>query len=148
MHTEVKKISGDEWRLMAASAHLVCFNEKIEPDFNNIDFALLNVRGDAPLNYCTVRELDKESCYWQYGGAFPSSKGTVQSYLSYKRNAEWCLANGYKRVTTYIENTNLPMIKIALKVGFKIIGTRMFKGSVLVEFLLEKVEDDYKYDGK
>ena len=137
MDVEVKRISKREWQKLAYNAHLVCFDEIRDSAMDRIDYALLNVRGKTPLNYCTVRELDSESCYWQYGGAFPNTKGTVQSYESYRRNAEWCFRQGYKRITTYIENTNLPMIRIALKVGFKIIGTRTFKGSVLVEFLLE-----------
>lgn len=142
METEVKKITKQEWAVMSDKAHLICFSENRPSDMDRIDFALLNVRNGSPLNYCTVRELDKESCYWQYGGAFPNSKGTGTSFYSYKRNAEWCFNSGYKRITTYIENTNLPMIKIALKVGFKIIGTRFFKGYVLVEFLLERSENE------
>lgn len=92
------------------------------------------------MSYCTVRVLDAESCYWQYGGAFPGCKGTLYSLRSYQEYAKWCFKYGFQRVTTYIENTNTAMIKIALKVGFRIIGTRFFKGHVLVEFLLEKDE--------
>ena len=61
----------------------------------------------------------------------------MASFNSYARNAKWCFDNGYKRITTYIQNTNSPMLRIAMKVGFKIIGTRTFKGDVMVEFLLE-----------
>lgn len=135
--TEVKKISKEEWRQMSENAHLICFNEHRPSSMDRIDFALLNVRDTDALDYCTVRELDEESCYWQYGGAFPNTKGTPTPVHSYKRYAEWCFANGYKRITTYIENTNIAMMKIALHVGFRIIGTRTFKNHILVEFLLE-----------
>lgn len=134
----VDRLTKEEWLPLSADAHLVCFNEKIEQDFNNIDFALMMTKDKTPLNYCTVRILDQESCYWQYGGAFPNSKGTVYSYKGYAAFAHECFDAGFKRITTYIENDNIAMIKIALKVGFKIIGTRNFKGSVLVEFLLER----------
>lgn len=130
------RFSPQEWKKLAHNAHLTCFNELRDPSFDRIAFALLTVRDGTPLNYCTVKELDAESCYWQYGGAFPSSEGTIQSFRSYKRNAEYCLTQ-YKRITTYIQNINVVMIKIALKVGFVIVGTRNFKGEVFVEFLLE-----------
>ena len=137
-NSEVKKITAREWSEMSEKAHLICFSENRPAGMDRIDFALLNVRGADLLSYCTVRELDKDSCYWQYGGAFPNTKGTPTSWRSYQMYADWCFSNGYQRISTYIENTNLPMIKIALKVGFKIIGTRTFKNQILVEFLLEK----------
>ncbi len=136
--SEVKRITKEEWKEMAEDAHLICFSEKRSAEMDRIDFALLNVRGDRALSYCTVRELDKESCYWQYGGAFPNTRGTPTSWRSYQMYADWCFSQGYKRISTYIENDNISMMKIAMKVGFRIIGTRTFKGHILVEFLLEK----------
>lgn len=134
---ETVKLSKSEWVSMASDVHLICFNEQIVPDFNNITFALLNVEDKKPQTYCTVRELDKESCYWQYGGSFPGTKGTTKTFSNMRRNIEKCLQEGYKRISFYVENDNMVMLKMALKHGFKIIGTRMFKGSVLVEFLYE-----------
>lgn len=138
MSTEIRQLSPDQWKEVAKDAHLICFNEIRDPSLDRIDFALINERDGEPLNYCTARELDSESVYWQYGGAFPNSKGTTSSFYSYKRNAEWCFSQGYERITTYIQNTNLPMLKIALQVGFLVIGTRHFKGDVLLELQLEK----------
>jgi len=138
MNIEVDKINRGEWISMSRDAHLICFNEARDPMMDRIDFALINSRDGEPLNYCTVRELDSESVYWQYGGAFPNTKGTTTSFYSYKRNADWCFNEGYERITTYIENNNLAMLKIALKVGFLIIGTRTFKGHIMLELLLER----------
>jgi len=137
MEARVEKINKGEWISMSRDAHLICFNEIRDPMMDRIDFALLSVR-DEPLSYCTVRELDAESVYWQHGGSFPNTKGTGTAYYDYKRYAEWCFENSYKRVTTYIENNNLNMLKIALKVGFLIIGTRTFNGHIMLELLLEK----------
>jgi len=132
---DIVRVTPKEWSKLAHNAHVICFNEIRDPSLDRIDYALLTVRDGTPLNYCTVKELDADSCYWQYGGAFPNTEGTVQSFKSYKRNAEYCLSK-YQRITTYIQNTNTPMIKIALKVGFVIVGTRFFKNEVFVEFLL------------
>ena len=133
---EIKRIEKLEWRSMSKDAHVICFNEVRDPYLDRIDYALLSVQGRTPVTYCTVRELDAESCYWQYGGSFPGSKDTVLSYRGTHLSAQWCLER-YKRISFYVQNTNAVMIKIALKVGFKIIGVRTFKGAVMVEFLLE-----------
>lgn len=138
MEIRVNKINKGEWISMSKNAHLICFNEARDPMMDRIDYALINEKDGDPINYCTVRELDSESVYWQHGGAFPNSKGTGSSFYSYKRNAQWCFDEGYERITTYIENINLAMLKIALKVGFLIIGTRSFKGHVMLELILEK----------
>jgi len=138
MSVEVQKLSSEEWKKYSTQAHVICFNQERDPSMDRIDFCLLNIKDRMPMNYCTVRELDSESVYWQHGGAFPNSKGTVHAYQSYLRNAKWCFSNGYKRITTYIQNTNLSMLKIALKVGFLVIGTRTFKGDIMLELLLEE----------
>ena len=138
METVVNKINRGEWISMSRNAHLLCFNEERDPMMDRIDFALINERNGEPLDYTTVRELDAESVYWQHGGSFPNTKGTGTAFYTYKRNSKWCFGEGYKRITTYIENNNLAMLKIALQVGFLVIGTRTFNGHVMLELLLEK----------
>ena len=133
-------LTKQEWLPIAADAHLTCFNEIIEPDFNNIDFALISKKGERLLTYCTVRQLDKETCYWQYGGALPECKDTVYSYKGTKASVDACFSYGYKRISFYVENDNLPMLKLALKLGFRVIGLRNFKKSILLELFLEKQE--------
>lgn len=134
----VQQLSKEEWSEMAEDAHLICFNEKRSSLLDRIDYALVNVApGNHILNYCTVRELDANSVYWQYGGAFPNSKGSVHSARSYARNIEWTFNKGYKRITTYTKNTNKEMMRIQLKCGFIPVGMRTVQGEVFVEFLLE-----------
>lgn len=134
----VEVLTPGEWASLSEKAHVICFNEKRYSYMDRIDFTLLGVIDSEPVAYCTVRELDFESCYWQYGGAFPNVKDTVKSFAAYKKFADWCFENKYKRVSTYIANTNIVMLKMAFKVGFRIIGTRTFKGDILVELLNEK----------
>lgn len=134
---QVRRLSKEEWMEMAENAHLVCFNEKRPAGLDRIDYALLNVSGDTVLNYCTVKELDSESVYWQFGGAFPNSRGSVHSTRSYARNIAWTFEQGYKRITTYAKNTNKEMLRIQLKCGFIPIGMRTVQGEVYVEMLLE-----------
>lgn len=49
---------------------------------------------------------------------------------------EFC-EKDYKRITTYIENKNTPMLKFAMKIGFRITGIRNYKNEILLEHLLE-----------
>lgn len=133
---KVVKLSSDEWKMYAEDAHLICFNERMSAELNRIDFALVVHEGDVPLAYTTCREFDANTVYMQFGGAFPSVRGTLKSFQCYMKMLE-ALKSHYKRATTLIENNNIPMLKFAMKAGFLITGVRYFKGSVLLEHLLD-----------
>lgn len=133
----VQVIQKDDWKELSEKAHLIVFNEAKDSSIDRIDFALATESPDGVLlNYVTCRELDKESLYWQYGGSFPSAKGTVLSYRAVKALLDYCKMH-YKRVSFYVENTNSAMLKMAMKCGFLITGVRNYKGSILLEHLLE-----------
>lgn len=127
------------------SAHKIAFNEIFEKQRNRLDYALLVVsEDDVPIGYITVRELDSDSCYWQFGGAMPNIIKTVGSWKAYQACIEWA-STRYKRIATHIENTNAVMLKFAAKAGFKIVGVRNFKGSILLEHLME-FDDGNKFN--
>ena len=125
-----------EWDKYSQDAHAVCFGEVRPAGMNRIDFALTTIENDIPLSYMTCREVDSESIYMQYGGAFPSAKGSVKSFISYTMMINH-LSTRYKRASTLISNTNHAMLKFAMKVGLEIIGVRLFKGEIFVEHLIE-----------
>lgn len=128
-----------EWDEYAENAHLICFGEHREKSFNRYDFAVVAENEDGvPLAYSTVRENDAESAYMQYGGAFPSSKGTILSFKGYVEIVNY-LKKRYKNINTLIENKNTPMLKFAMSVGFRIIGIRNFKNEIYLEHLLMEV---------
>lgn len=135
---KVVEIQKEEWALLSEKAHLIVFHEAKMATTDRIDFALLteNAKGE-PMNYVTCRELDAESLYWQYGGSFPGTKDTVLSLRATQALIEFCKNAGYKRIAFYVENTNQAMLKMAMKCGFFITGVRNFKGSILLEHLLE-----------
>lgn len=133
----VKRLSSDEWKRLAKDAHLICFNEDRPSYKDRIDYAMLAVSAnDVPMGYITVRELDDEMAYWQFGGVFPSVKDTALSYRTYAAGVDYARTR-HKRILTYIENKNVVMLKFAMKAGFRIIGTKNFKGKILVEHMLE-----------
>lgn len=142
---QVCRLDKKQWESFSENAHRIAFDRYKDPSLERIDFALLMVDevSDRPVGYMTCREHDAETVYWQFGGAMPETKGTIHSFRAYEGFVKYASSH-YKRVTTLIENTNTPMLKMAMKVGFRIIGVRTYQGSVLLEHLLEFTEGDVK----
>lgn len=137
MRIRIEQIQPMQWRLFSERAHLLCFGKNKPVTWDRIDFALLGLEQDEPLGYITCREVDATTLYWQFGGAFPAIRGSFHSFRVYEEFVKFCKDQCYERITTLIENDNLPMLKMAMKVGFRVIGVRTFKGSILLEHLLE-----------
>lgn len=129
-------ITAEQWAKHSEDAHLICFGEKRPAEMNRIDFALLVEADGVPQAYMTCREVDAETVYMQYGGAFPSAKGTIKSFRAYQALLEK-LGEVYKYGSTLIENTNTPMMKFAMQAGLRVIGVRNFKESILLEHFIE-----------
>lgn len=137
----VTRIDKQTWtELYSENAHLIAFDKHKPASGERIDFALLAGTRDTALGYVTARELDSDYLYWQYGGAFPGTKGTHMSWKAYAAFATWCRTFGYKRITTLIENQNTVMLKMAMMVGFRIIGCRTVGGKIYLEHFLEFAE--------
>jgi RimJ/RimL family protein N-acetyltransferase len=129
-----------EWAILAEEAHRLVFRHISRPEADRIDFAVLAVSPDiGPIGFATCRWFDDETIYLQYGGAAPEIRGTtlvLPLYLDIlgriRQASEKC-----KRFTTLVENENIAYLRLAFKAGFRIIGTRTFKGTILVELLWE-----------
>jgi len=129
-------LSAAEWEKYSEQAHLICFQEIRPAAINRIDFALVVDDGGLPQAYMTCRETDSETIYMQYGGAFPSAKGTIKSFKAYQLMLD-ALSGKYKYGTTLIENTNTAMLKFAMQSGLRVIGVRNFCGSILLENFID-----------
>lgn len=134
MKFKLVKIHADTWASnFAEKAHAVTFNKVITPENERVDFAILAINFlDEPVGYITCRELGRGHLYWQFGGIFPNARGTIYSYGLYEEAKKMCL-NEYNRITTFIENSNTTMLKMALKVGFRITGLKLFNDQILLE---------------
>ncbi len=139
MKLSLDKVEGSTWeQYCAAHAHQAVFGERLPPEYDRIDFALmaLDVETSKAVGYITVREFDAESAYLKHGGAFPPIKGTIFSYSAFRLCLSW-LVERYKRITTLVENTNRTYLKMALSAGFRVIGIRNFQGLILLELFME-----------
>lgn len=134
---EVVRIESKNWvENFSEIAHKAVFAEVKPASLDRIDYALLALDNDRPIGYMTCRELDSESVYWQYGGMVEHKKKTLYAMWTYEAFLKWHKER-YKRCATYIENTNVAMLKMAFKIGYRIVGVRNFKNSILLECLLE-----------
>lgn len=137
----VQRVHKDDWLTAAAQAHLIVFNETKKPELDRIDFALVvESEHQIPLQYATCRELHAESLFVQYGGSFPGTKGTINSLRCFEEILTWAREQGYKRVSFLVENTNTPMLKLALTTGFLITGVRNHDGAILLEHVKKFVQ--------
>lgn len=117
MNIEVQQFKPEEWKKISKEIHTYVFNEIPVDGLETIDFALMVLKDGKPAAYCTCILFDSMSVYMQHGGALPDWRGTTNIAKGYFLLIEW-LEQRYSRITTKIENTNVPMFKLALSAGF------------------------------
>lgn len=136
---QIVHLTKEQWLTYSDNAHAICFGETNQSEIERCDYALVAVKDDVPLMYCTVKEIDALSAYMQRGGAFPSVQGTSSSYKAFELILAF-LKQGYPYITMRVENRNSPMLRFAAKAGFVIDGISYFKNKVYLEHLLENSE--------
>jgi hypothetical protein len=138
MRFEIKQYSANEWELLAQVSHFLVFDVNRPAELNRIDYALLIIdkEKDCPCGFITIRELDADSVYWQYGGAMPQYQKSIAAFSMFESVIEWTKVR-YKRMSTLVKNDNFPMLKFYMRLKAKVIGCRNFHGEVFLEHLLE-----------
>lgn len=129
----MEKVEFDKW---AEQAHLVTFNEHRPIEMNRYDFALIATDSGKLIAYGLCREFDSETLYLGFGGCFPEYQKSRKAVEWYEAGIQWALSN-YKRVTTLIENENIPMLRVAFHCGLRIIGVKLFKQQIFCELMRE-----------
>lgn len=136
---KVVELSQEDWLTLSEDVHRTVFGESGYAALERASKALLVDLDGTPICYCTIKEDDAVTAYMQWGGAFPSSKGTALSFRGYEMMIAH-LKGRYKFIRTLIENSNVSMLKFAMKVGFRVHGIRYFSGSILLEHLIKQEE--------
>lgn len=138
---QVTVLNPAQWKVLAKDAHLIVFGEGRAESKDRIDYALVAEHPSVGIfGYVTARELDEDTVYWQFGGAFPNAKKTRLAVDGYRSFISWTLDHGYKRICTFIENENTTMLKLAMFHGFRVIGVRNFEGKILLEHVLDFIK--------
>lgn len=134
----VDRLTPSEWKEIAALAHSAVFSKNLDPrNAELLSHALLLKEGDQIVAYLTAQQFDLESIYWKHGGALPPAKGRYSVRKGYLQLIESERQTGFKRIITYIENKNTPMMRLSADAGFLVTGVKTFEGHVLVEKTLE-----------
>lgn len=139
---KVEKLSKEQWDILSYDAHVAVFKEKRPVQSNRIDYALLCTDDYKKIQgFVTIREIDHESVYWQYGGTLEQFRSTPVTFKGYCLFAERCFEEGASSISTLVENSNTPMLKLALKIGFLVIGTKAHEGKIYLDLNLRR--EDY-----
>lgn len=133
---DIKVVSKIDFDELVEKAHLVTFNETRPQEMNRYDFALLAVEDEKIIAYGLCREFDGETLYLGFGGCFPEYQKSRKAVEWYEEAISWALQK-YKRVTTLIENENVPMLRVAFHCGLRIIGVKLFKQQIFCELMRE-----------
>ncbi len=127
-----------QWKELSENAHAAVFGGKCPDKLDEvISYALLLTEDEVPVGYVTAQLHTVETVYWKLGGAFPPGKKRYSTLTGYRMMIDWERGIGRKRISTYISNSNIPMLKLAMHEGFRVVGTRYFHGSILLDHCLE-----------
>lgn len=133
---QVEVASALEWAKYSKQSHEVVFGEERSPNFDRIDYALLATYKGEVGGFITIKEMDAKTCYIQYGGVFPNFEKSLHVIKGYKAFLDE-LKKHYDLIWTRVENTNLPMLKMALSQGFLINGCSVVRNKIYLELLME-----------
>lgn len=137
----VTRVSKEEWaEKFYAAAHAAVFKEFMGPDDERISFAILVIdpEKDEPIMYATICEPKKDSAYINYGGSFPPYRGSTKAVKAFKKIVSE-LFETHSEISYHCENINVPMLKLGIKSGFRVIGLTYTKShKILLEHSLER----------
>ena len=140
MILKVSQLPQFEWEKISEEAFVASFGSFRPKDLERYDFALMLERFDGEEKdiaaFITCKEMDSETLYWQFGGVLPKYEKTCPVYTGYQKFILWAKER-YKRVTTRIENKNYPMLKMAMRAGFLVVGTYAHKDKLYLELVNE-----------
>lgn len=100
--------------------HKNVFNESVPGHFFKFDECLIAEKDDCLLAYILIKETTTDTIDIAWGGTFKETRGAwVKKAFQEAANL---LLKHYKTVTFQTRNTNIPMLKLGLGAGFKIVG--------------------------
>lgn len=134
---KVVQVSPLDWaKTFSQNAHKAVFQELRGAFIDRISYALLVIKDEVVIGYVTVMDYDAETVYWQFGGVLPTFRKSITAVKCIETAIEWQKKIS-TRILTYVENTNLPMLRFYLAYGFIIIGTRTYNGHTMLDLVKE-----------
>jgi len=114
--------------------HKSIFGDSIPADYFRYDSCLITQDDDNNLvSYVLIREISSETIELGWGGTSKDSRG-ILSKISLDLFTQECL-NHYENVTLQTCNKNLPMLRLALSLGYIVVGCRVANNGELFVIL-------------
>jgi len=132
----VERVDGDWLRENIETLSHAVFNEVRSSEIDRCQFGLMAYKDKEPIAYVTCIEFDSETLYWQIGGTFENIRGGFSVVPCFLHMVDWSLKN-YKRITMRVNNENVRMLNLAMRIGFRICGTWNFNNMIFLELLME-----------
>lgn len=141
MKFSIEQVFAKDWiGKFSEDAYRASFGELRDSSLERFDFSIMAIDENNNISgFITCKEMDSETLYWQHGGTFKNYAKTIHVIGGYREFLNWAKER-YKRVTTRIENINHSMLKMALAVGFTIIGTCVVNNKIYLELVNEFME--------
>lgn len=133
---QVQVLTAEEWKQFSNKSHIVVFGYDRPSELDRVDLARIVIHKGEVGGFITCKEMDAETCYIQHGGVYPNfekSLHVLRGYMALLND----IKSMYKIVWTRVENTNIPMLKMALSQGFIINGCSKVKNKLYLELILE-----------
>ena len=99
-------------------------------------FVVLDDKKD-PVIYCTVKQLTEKALFIEFGGSYPKFRSSPKVLKYFKGLCDYFKLAGADVVALTTFNTNVPMQKLALAVGFIPMGVSISKDGLMIDYQLE-----------
>lgn len=134
---QISLISKEEWKVVSQNVHSAVHGTIRSPEVDRVSYVIVAYDGDEPFGYIAVQERSSKVAYFQWGGVFPCDRGTVKTYNAYKLATDFA-KKMYECIETKVENSNISMLRLAMKAGFLVTGITTDKaGKVFLELTME-----------
>ena len=117
---EVVKLPKEEFDLIVKDVHTAVFADTLDVNYFRYDFAMATIHKEKLISYVLCTERSNEVIELSFGGTVPDERGfkSVESFHMFLRE----LSHEYSHAVFQVRNDNLPMLKLALHMGFIISG--------------------------
>ncbi len=134
---EAQYLTPDQWSQIEKSAVGASFGHWDEGMGAPLSYALLMVDAqNTPRGYVTAQLHGPRTVYWKFGAALFPTQGSIVVRNALLQLIDREKLMGRTKIHTFIENTNTRMLRMALSVGFRVVGVRLSESAVLVDHCL------------
>ena len=130
--SQLQHLTPEQWNVYCLAMNEMSFGSPRDPLVERIAGAYVSGTDANLFGFATYQEIDAHSCYLQLGGIVKHKQGTTASWREYFKLIK-ALSEKYEVIRTKIWAKNTPMISMALRAGFQIIGCQISDSNLILE---------------